>query len=351
MEKHGDKGLFSAFLRAPLRFSAFLFSLLLLACGGRVVSTPPRPLPTLAVTALPAFAPSATPVSPTPAPTLPSPTPAPPTVTPTVTPPAATPTADPPPATPDPARQINGIPYDEIAVLPPETQAHVAEILARGRELGRNPNAFSKLGDSAVLIESNLTRFDNGPLDLGPYAFLQPTVDYYAGSWQRYGVGARVALTTIGVFDPMWASAEWCQPGEHLLACEIRLHNPSVLLIRLGTNDGRASLYETYMRQIVQYTLEQGVVPVLGTKADRFEGDDSINEVTRRLAAELRVPLWEFDRVAATLPNRGLTDDHAHLTVYGRNDYTDPETLTRGYPVSDLSALVVLDVIRRLSDE
>jgi len=227
----------------------------------------------------------------------------------------------------------------------------VAEILARGRELGRNPNAFSKLGDSAVLIESNLTRFDNGPLDLGPYAFLQPTVDYYAGSWQRYGVGARVALTTIGVFDPMWASAEWCQPGEHLLACEIRLHNPSVLLIRLGTNDGRASLYETYMRQIVQYTLEQGVVPVLGTKADRFEGDDSINEVTRRLAAELRVPLWEFDRVAATLPNRGLTDDHAHLTVYGRNDYTDPETLTRGYPVSDLSALVVLDVIRRLSDE
>ena len=46
----------------------------------------------------------------------------------------------------------------------------------------------------------------------------------------------------------------------------------------------------------------------------------------------------------------GLTDDHAHLTVYGRNDYTDPATLTHGYPVSDLTTLVVLDAIRQLGD-
>jgi len=254
------------------------------------VTTPPLPLPTLAVTALPPFHPSATPITPTPAPTLPSLTPLPtatadrrpPTAAATSTSPATPPS---PTATPDPARQINGVPFEEIAVLPPDVAAHVSEILARGRELGRNPNAFSKLGDSAVLTESNLTRFDNGPVTLGPYAFLQPAVDHYAGSWERYGVGARVALTTIGVFDPMWANAEWCQPGEHLLTCELRLHNPSVLLIRLGTNDGRAELYESYMRQIVQYAIDNGVVPVLGTKADRFEGDDSINEVTRRLAA------------------------------------------------------------------
>ena len=43
-----------------------------------------------------------------------------------------------------------------------------------------------------------------------------------------------------------------------------------------------------------------------------------------------------------------LGDPNAHLTVYGRNDYTDPETLTRGYPVSDLTALVVLDALRQM---
>lgn len=243
---------------------------------------------------------------------------------------------------------INGIPFEIFAVITPETVEHISEIAARGRELGRNPRAFSKLGDSAVLIESNLTRFDNGPISLGPYTFLEPTIEYFKGSWSRYGAGARVSLTTIGTFDPMWADPRYCQPGEHLLACEIRLHNPAVMLIRLGTNDGSAELYDRYMRQIVEFCLEAGVIPVLGTKADRFEGNDSINETTRRIAADYRIPLWDFDKVADSLINRGLTEDQAHLTVYRNNDYTDPETFARGYPMSDLSALVVMDAIKSL---
>ena len=336
--------------RAGRRLAGPALALLLAGCGrpgpGLAAQSP---LPTRAAVALVPFAPTATAVPPTAAPTLPSPTA---TATATATgtpapPPTATPLV-PPTATPDPARQVNGVPFAEIAVLPPETAAHVREIVARGRELGRNPRAFSKLGDSAVLTESNLTRFDGGPVDLGPYAFLQPTVDHFAGSWGHYGVAARVALTTIGALDPMWARAEYCTGGEDPVSCEVRLNNPAVMLIRLGTNDGSATLYETYMRQIIDLLLAQGVVPVLGTKADRFEGDDSINAVTRRLADELRLPLWDFDRVAGTLPNRGLTDDQAHLTVYGRNDYTDPQTLTRGYPVSDLTALIVLDALREI---
>ena len=324
--------------------------LLLAGCGQTGPGLAARvPLPTQAAVALVPFAPTATAAPPTAVPTLPSPT-ATATATATGTP-APPPTATPlvsPTATPDPARLVNGVPFAEIAVLPPETATHVREILARGRELGRNPRAFSKLGDSAVLTESNLTRFDGGPVDLGPYAFLQPTVEHFAGSWGRYGVAARVALTTIGALDPMWARAEYCAGGEDPVSCEVRLNNPAFMLIRLGTNDGSATLYETYMRQIIELLLDEGVVPVLSTKADRFEGDDSINAVTRRLAAELRLPLWDFDRVAGTLPNRGLTGDQAHLTVYGRNDYTDPQTLTRGYPVSDLTALIVLDALREI---
>lgn len=332
-----------------VRLAAAATVLLLAGCGA-VVSETAVTLPTVAQTALPPFVPTVAPPTLTPAPTLPTSTPMPTATAPATPSPAAT--ASPiatTTATPDPAQQINGVPFTAIAVVPPDVAYHVGQIAARGRELGRNANAFSKLGDSGVLIESNLTRFDNGPTTLGPYEFLQPTVSHFAGSWARYGVGARVALTTIGTFDPLWADAEWCLPGEHLLACEIRLHNPAVLLIRLGTNDGRAELYERYMGQIIEFAIENGVIPVLGTKADRFEGDDSINAATRRLAATYRVPLWDFDAVAATLPNRGLTADQAHLTVYGRNDYTDPETLQHGYPASDLSTLVVLDAIRRIA--
>ncbi|MEZ4539290.1 MAG: hypothetical protein R3C43_04830 [Chloroflexota bacterium] len=328
-----------------------LFIPLLAGCGGTAPPVVVR-LPTLAATAdasalrsvpFGSPTPTASPVATLPTITpLPTATPLIPSATPGPTPVAlATPTAD-------PARQINGIPFEQIAVIPPNVAEHVAQIAKQGQELGRDPHTFSKIGDSAVLIESNLTRFDNGPLDLGPYSFLEPTISYFAQSWERYGAGARVSLTAIGTLDPMWANPAYCSPGENLLACEIRLNNPSILLIRLGTNDGSADLYHTYMSQIIEYALDNGIVPILGTKADRFEGDDSINEATRQLAAAYRVPLWDFDAVAATLPNRGLTDDHAHLSVYRRNDYTDPETYQRGYPMSDLSALVALDAVREI---
>ncbi len=325
--------------------------LLMAGCGPAASPAVVR-LPTIAATAdvsaLSAVSSSSPTPKPSPVATLPTITPL-PTVTPVI--PTGTPSRTPivtSTSTPDPVRQINGIPFDQIAVIPPDVAEHVVEVAKRGQELGRDSTAFSKIGDSAVLIESNLTRFDNGPFELGPYRFLEPTVSHFAGSWARYGAGARVSLTAIGTLDPMWANPAYCSPGENLLECEIRLHNPSILLIRLGTNDGSAELYHTYMSQIIEYALDNGVIPILGTKADRFEGDDSINEATRQLAATYHVPLWDFDAVAAVLPNRGLTNDHAHLSVYRRNDYNDPETYTRGYPMSDLSALVVLDAVREI---
>lgn len=327
--------------------------LLATGCASVVAAPGLEAMPTLAATALvPYSTPTATPFPPTASPTgtaMPPPTAtATSTATPTPIPPTAPATPQPAPSpTVDPARFINGVAFEDIAVLPPDVVVHIRKVFARGRELGRNPHAFSKLGDSGVLLESNLTRFDRGIYNLGPYGFLQPTIDHFAGSFARYGEAARVSLTAIGTNDPMFADKSVCDPGETMLACEFRLHNPSVLIIRLGTNDGDARLYETYMRQIVQTSLDNGVIPILGTKADRFEGDDSINEATRRIATEMRVPLWDFDRLAETLPGRGLGEDNAHLKLYRNNDYTDPETFARGYPMSDLSTLVVLEAIRQ----
>jgi hypothetical protein len=144
------------------------------------------------------------------------------------------------------------------------------------------------------------------------------------------------------VLDPARTNLTWCAPDEHMLACEIRLHNPSFLFIRLGTNDASsADVLKRNLQRIVSFASEQGVIPILATKADRFEEEyNQNNEAIRQLAAEMHLPLWDFDRVAATLPNHGLLADGVHLTHAPRNDYTKPETFSKGYPMSDFDGVV-----------
>ncbi len=97
---------------------------------------------------------------------------------------------------------------------------------------------------------------------------------------------------------------------------------------------------------------ERGIIPVLSTKADRFEGTDNRNNLTlRKLAAEYNIPLWDFDLLADTLPGRGLGNDNVHLTSAPLNDYSDPATFEYGYPVNDLPRFMTLDAIRRAVEE
>lgn len=244
---------------------------------------------------------------------------------------------------------VNGVPVNDIVIMPEAVRENVRTIFARGQEMGRNPRAFSKLGDSVTLTDHYLTRFDSGHYDLGPYAHLQPAIDHYAGSFSRYGVATKIGLHAWSIFDPLWADKEWCLPDENIAACEIRLHNPSVLLIKIGSNDsGAGSYFEENLRELLDFTIENGVIPIIGTKADRFEGpDDRNNRIMRELAAEYAIPLWDYDHVSATLPRRGLSGDDVHMTMADADDYTKPETFERGYPVSDLTALMTLYEVMR----
>lgn len=247
-----------------------------------------------------------------------------------------------------PPMTLNGILLDQIIVLPELTRQNVANIFMIGQALGRNPRAFSKLGDSIIENPHFLVRFDGGPYNLGEYAYLQPVVDYYAGSFSRQGVAVRRGLHSWSVFDPMFATSG-CAPGEHMVACEFRQNNPSVLFIRLGTNDvGVPGSFDRNLRQLVEYCITNGVIPVLGTKADRFRDPaDTNNGLIRQIAADYRVPLWDFDRIAQTLPNRGLDRDGVHLTTFFAHDYTQPNALQRGHGVNNLTALMMLDAIVR----
>lgn len=262
-------------------------------------------------------------------------------------PPSPTPPNTPTPsATPIPTL-VNGMPAREFVVLPEEVLVHSREIFARGQELGRDAHVFSKIGDSVVLTTHFLIKFDTGLYELGEYADLQRVIDYFAGSYGRYGVAIRVGLHAYGILDPAWANKEWCQANESMLACEIRLNNPSLLIIRVGSNDSlKAAEFDQAMREVVQQTIDSGVIPIIVTKADRFEGDDNHNnEILRQITADFHIPLWDFDRIADTLPNRGLSADGIHLTITESNDYTQAKTFTRGYPISDLTGLLMLDAL------
>lgn len=249
---------------------------------------------------------------------------------------------------------VNGVPLESIFSLSPITRDTVLDIYQRGQEIGRNPRAFSKLGDSTIENPHFLTRFDDRTYgyNLGNYAYLQGVIDYFAGSYGRQGVAVRRGMHSWTVFDPAWADKSQCLPRESALECEFRLNNPSILLIRLGANDvGVPQSYEDSMREILDFSISNGVIPIFGTKGDRNDGaGDPNNRIIRRLAEEYQLPLWDYDAVAGTLPNRGLTNDGVHMSINFSHDYTAPSTFTTGHGVNNLTALIVLDTLWQTVD-
>ena len=56
-----------------------------------------------------------------------------------------------------------------------------------------------------------------------------------------------------------------------------RLRNPAQIIpascsIRLGSNDSAGGAYFEDNMRFVEYAISQGIIPVLATKPDRFEG-------------------------------------------------------------------------------
>lgn len=298
----------------------------------------PQPAPQAAATKPPQVsnAPAANPPA-----ALPTPTPTIPPVLPTPTVPAA-------PAAPTARPTLGADGWKELPVIPTVSQT-AREIYAQGQSLGRQPQAFSKVGDCESRTVWFLGDFDLGPqyYNLGPYAALQDTVDYYQGSFGRLSQVARPGFTVASMLSPLWADRKECEPNESPLACEYRQHNPALALISVGTNDvARPDGFEKNLREVIEQTIEAGIVPVLATKADNLEGNHHLNATIARLALEYDLPLWNFWRAVQDLPGQGLQEDRAHLT-WSPNDYADPANLKRAWPVRNLTALQVLDALRQ----
>lgn len=246
---------------------------------------------------------------------------------------------------------INGVPLESFIIINEAAQQHIREIFATGQALGRNPRAFSKVGDSTIEPPHFLARFDDlpGTYNLGDFVYLQEVIDVYRGSFAHSSAAVRRGMHSWTTFDPTWSSPALCLPGEGPVICEIRAHNPSIMFIRLGSNDvGVPEMFDRNIRRIVDYCLTNGIIPIIGTKADRHEGDNTNNNILRQIAADYHLPLWDFDVVAGTIAGRGLDSDNVHMTTFFAHDYTSPVAFTRGHGVHNLTALMMLDAVWRI---
>jgi hypothetical protein len=243
---------------------------------------------------------------------------------------------EPPKGTPTPTPDLR-MRYEVWQTWPiyPELSPEMLAVFQRGQESGRDEHAFSVIGDCQSSPTYFLSLYDESRYSLPEdEAFLEETIEWYAGSFSHRSITVANGLSAPGALNPRWSDPSKCRKNEKPIDCEIRLHNPSIVLISLGTNWHPSLSHEAYLEylyQIIETLLEEDIIPIISTKADNVEGDYGRNLAMAQAAYEYQLPLWNFWATVQHLPNNGLDKT--------RND----EYLTyKGWDVRNLSALRLL---------
>jgi hypothetical protein len=188
----------------------------------------------------------------------------------------------------------------------PQVPESARALYQKGLALGNNPHAFSIIGDCQSMPETFLGVYDSDPAVVaGLPPELQAAVANFSGSFDRLSPTVKPGTTAGAALWSEWHENKYtCTPNETPLDCELRLNQPSIVIINLGTH------YETrniiYLRKILDKLTGQGIVPILATKADNRELDGRLNQETAMLALEYHVPLWNFYAAVSDLPNHGV---------------------------------------------
>jgi hypothetical protein len=240
-----------------------------------------------------------------------------------------------------------GLPPEQWQEWPivPQATDRARQIYQQGQVIGADAHAFSKIGDCQSIKEALMGVFDQpGRYDLPSKndqdTVLIDTIQHFKGSFNRDGMAVKGGFNAASLLSPMWADPSVCRAGETPLECEFRVHRPAFVIISLEVWwEGRTTeRYVEYMRTILDYAIAHGAVPILSTKADNVEGDNSINLANARLAYEYDLPLWNFWAAAQPLPNHGLDpvrNDGFHISE------------DAAWPVRSLTALQALNSVWR----
>ena len=271
-----------------------------------------------------------------------------PTATLPVTPSATATTApatDTPVITPSATPLPEGLPlssedWKSWPVVPVVTQP-ARQIYLRGQELGNNPHAFSVLGDCHSVPDVFMGVYDTDPAVVAALPpELQEAAAYFSGSFSREAPTAKTGVTAGALLWTQWHEGKFgCQDSETPVACELRLQRPSFVIINIGTHWEARNM--DYMRRIIETLIQQGVVPILATKADNREGDDRLNYETALLAVEYGLPVWNFWAATVDLPNHGL------YTKKGDEHLGDIYLNDEALQIHRFTALQALDAVWR----
>lgn len=193
-----------------------------------------------------------------------------------------------------------------MPIIPTDIDTSLRKVYERGLQLGNDPHAFSLFGDCQARPAEFFGVFET---DESLYQSLSPdlqeTVDNFRGSFNRESPTAQDGTTPGALLWIQWHQGKFdCTFAETPVECELRIHRPSFVIIQIGTHF--ESRNTEYLRRIIEQLLDEGVIPILATKADNREKDERVNRDMALLAFEYDLPLWNFWAAVSNLPNRGL---------------------------------------------
>lgn len=269
--------------------------------------------------------------------------------------PSATPTALPTQTPfPTPAPTLSAAEWRSWPILPGSISPEMKAVYLASIEIGNNPEAFSKVGDSNSMMPSFLSCFDYGDkgFTIGPYTDLLETIDHFRRSFSRESRATANGITAMGLDTYHWYEDEICWPYESATSCEYRLWKPTIAFIALGTNDAfnKPEDFDRHLRSLVQKSLDRFVVPILVFKADDVEGNGSFNQMIAQIALDFHVPVWNLWLALQPLPGHGLRENDVHPTFSNESlcDFSGNDLKQYGWTVRNLTGLQALDRVWRL---
>ncbi len=232
--------------------------------------------------------------------------------------------------------------WKDLPVLP-EPAESIREIYQLGITLGNDPNAFSIFGDCQSRPADFFGVFETDPLLMESLPDeLRETVEHFNGSFNRESPTSQDGTTPGALLWDQWHRGQFgCTFAETPVDCELRNHRPSFVIIQIGTHF--ESRNTEYLRKIIAQLIDNGVIPILATKADNRELDDRVNRDMALLADEFNLPLWNFWASLSDLPDRGL------YVMKGREEQGAVYLNEEAQAIHRMTGLEALDIVWRVA--